>query len=230
MALDAVRAVALLVLLSVAPPVLLVWRLRNAETRRREPWRGVRRAFLWGALLATLVSILVEPWLLRALAPTLAGLVVPVGTVVVAPLVEETAKGAGLLAVRDADPEPEDGLVYGATAGLGFAATENAVFVLTAWILSGQDVALATALFRGVAAVGVHAGATALTGYGLWRARRRGRMVLLVPVFLLLAMLLHAGYNLVAGVGTVAALLVALGLGAAAWIVVERRVRALDRA
>lgn len=59
--------------------------------------------------------------------------------------------------------EPMDGVVYGATAALGFAALENALYVM--------DGGWMTALVRAVSAVPMHAAAGAILGYGV--ARRR---------------------------------------------------------
>jgi len=220
--------VALLLAVSFIPPLLLAVRIRNAERSRREPWRAIVKAFLWGAIGAATLSILVEEWLAGSLGadPTLVG-EVSLLSVVVAPIVEESAKAMGLLTIRDADPEPEDGLVYGAAAGLGFAAVENLFYVGGAFLLGGRDLALATALYRSVATVGIHAAATALSGYGIWASRFHtvqgswlGGLVAAIG--------LHALYNAVAGIDAAWSVALAMVLALYAVARLLRRIRHLD--
>src|SRR5256886_2555823 len=60
-----------------------------------------------------------------------------IGVLVVAPIVEEAAKGVGATAGRPQTQSKTDGLVYGAAAGLGFSATENLVYALAALLVPG---------------------------------------------------------------------------------------------
>jgi RsiW-degrading membrane proteinase PrsW (M82 family) len=69
----------------------------------------------------------------------------------------------GYSARRQSFDEPMDGIVYGATAALGFAALENALYVM--------DGGWMTALVRAVTAVPMHAAAGAILGYGVARGR-----------------------------------------------------------
>jgi RsiW-degrading membrane proteinase PrsW (M82 family) len=227
---DALVLATLLVLVSFVPPLLLAVRVRNAERSRREPWRALLKAFLWGAVGAALVAILVEEWLAGVLGldPAIVGSATLLG-VLVAPVVEESAKALGLLAIRDEDPQPEDGLVYGAVAGLGFAATENLFYVGAAFLLGGADVAVATALYRGVATVALHAAATALSGYGIWASRFHTVQGSWLGG-LLAAVALHAAYNAIAGIDALWATVLALVVALFAFSRLLRRVRALDRA
>jgi protease PrsW len=87
--------------------------------------------------------------------------------------------------------EPMDGLVYGATASLGFACFENILFVVGA-----GDAWIQVALIRGFLAVPSHALSGVIMGFFLSRAHfepeRRGldlTLALVVPT------VLHAGYN-----------------------------------
>ncbi|MCA9714411.1 MAG: PrsW family intramembrane metalloprotease, partial [Myxococcales bacterium] len=75
--------------------------------------------------------------------------------------------------------EPMDGLVYGATASLGFAALENVLYVATGGI--------GLAVVRALTAVPCHAALGALLGYGVARSRFEGRALILalpLPIFL----------------------------------------------
>lgn len=218
--------VALALLVGVVPPLLLGIFLRNLESRRREPWLALGGAFAWGALGAASLAIAAQTFLFGAPAPLLGGAAM-LGLLVGAPVIEELAKAAGLVIVRDDDPEPEDGFLYGAAVGLGFAATENTVYVLSAFAAGGAGAAATTALFRAVAATSIHAAATAWAGYGLWQARRTGARGVF-PFFLLGAILLHALYNGIATLEGPIALLGAVALAILAIRRVARRVRALD--
>lgn len=235
---DPLVALGLLFAIAFAPPLLFAYSLRNAERHRREPWRAVAKAFLWGVVGAALIAIVAEEWLIsmfpdkeHAFRIGLAGatVVLPFSSVVIAPLVEETAKMLGLVRLRDRDPEMEDGLIYGGMTGLGFAAIENVVYIATAFYFGGQGVALMTAAYRGIATVSLHGAASAFAGYGLWQARFRGKQGLFFLYFAL-AVLLHAVYNALASLDVAIAALAAAVLAIGAYVRVRRRVVQLDRA
>jgi len=218
----------LLALVAVAPPIILAVRLRNAERTRREPWRALARAFLWGAVAAAGISILLESMLrprfdaVHVLSPRLT-----LTIVILSPVVEELLKAIGLRFLRDEDPEAEDGYIYGGAVGLGFAATENVLYVFTAWFLAGPETAIATALFRGIATTCLHGAASAIAGHGVWRARYGGGVGwALWGVGA--GIVLHVAYNALAawtpGWATLGAALVAV----LAYLRMMRRVRVLD--
>jgi RsiW-degrading membrane proteinase PrsW (M82 family) len=93
--------------------------------------------------------------------------------VVIAPIVEEVVKALGLFAFRKRLTELENGMIYGAAIGLGFAAAENVLYFGDA-ILTGLEVFLITALLR-----------------------QRGRSAHWVQ-YVLMAMAIHAAFNLFA--------------------------------
>ena len=49
-------------------------------------------------------------------------------SVIIAPIIEELSKALGLRLIKNQIFELEDGLIYGAVAGFGFAATENLIY------------------------------------------------------------------------------------------------------
>src|ERR1051325_7374951 len=59
------EAAALPVLSTFLPPLLFLSRLRNAERSRREPRGRLFAAFLWGALVAVLVAVVGEQYVLQ---------------------------------------------------------------------------------------------------------------------------------------------------------------------
>lgn len=220
----------LLLAVALAPPLVLSVRLRNAERHRREPWRVLWRAFGWGAFVAAALAIIVE----SALEPVFRGDTVfvaafSVSIVLVAPLVEELAKALGLRLIHDRHPEPEDGYIYGGAVGLGFAATENVFYILTAFLVASQEVAFATALYRGVATVALHGAASAVAGYGIWQARY-GHSKLAAVWGILAAIGLHVAYNGLAAMSIGWATLAAAGLAILAYLRIMRRVAVLDDA
>ena len=231
-----------LLLAAFLPPLFFAVRLRNAERHRREPWQALAKAFLWGAFGATLLALLIETFLFPFVpggaddAP-----IVPEGTdaavvlgalsltaVLVAPLVEELTKAMGMAWVRDDDPEPEDGAIYGGMIGLGFAGTETALYISIAYFLGGIEVAAATALIRGIATVALHGAASAISGHGYWESRHGGRRGAFLGA-LLVAMLFHGVYNALASFDDLAALAGAVLLALFVWGWVKRRVRRFDR-
>lgn len=231
-------AFVLLLLAAFLPPLFFAVRLRNAERHRREPWQQLAKAFLWGAFGATLLAFLIEsvlfPFLPGAndpepLTPEARGALAAtfLAAVVLAPLVEESVKAFGMRFVRDEDPEPEDGAIYGGMIGFGFAGTETAMYISLAYALGGIEGAAMTALVRGLATVALHGAASAISGHGWWMAtygRRSGAFV----GSLLLAMLVHGVYNALASVDALWALAGAVGLALAVWGVMRRRVALQD--
>jgi RsiW-degrading membrane proteinase PrsW (M82 family) len=109
---------------------------------------------------------------------------------ILAALPEELSKLwviGGYSARQESFDEPMDGLVYGSTAALGFAALENALYVFSGgW---------AVALVRAFTAVPMHAMTGAILGYGVSQARFGPRSSGVRFPAVIAAMLVHGGYN-----------------------------------
>jgi RsiW-degrading membrane proteinase PrsW (M82 family) len=118
------------------------------------------------------------------------------GTVVGAPVVEEIAKGTGVLLIfllrRRAVDGPVDGIVYAAVVAAGFAFTENVLYFVQ-YREALSQVFVARAIYSPFA----HVTFTACTGIALGLASRRSAAawVVLFPVGLVAAMALHALWN-----------------------------------
>jgi hypothetical protein len=101
-----------------------------------------------------------------------------VSSVIQAPLVEEFAKGLGVFLVfvfgRRTFDGPVDGVVYGALVGAGFAFTENILYFATSLIEGGVADTAFTFFLRGILSPFAHVMFTAITGYALGLAARRG--------------------------------------------------------
>jgi hypothetical protein len=98
--------------------------------------------------------------------------------VVQAPIVEEVAKGLGVYLIfataRRAFDGPVDGVVYGALVGAGFAFTENIQYFAISFLEGGAADASATFFIRGILSPFAHVMFTAVTGFALGLAARRG--------------------------------------------------------
>jgi RsiW-degrading membrane proteinase PrsW (M82 family) len=178
-------------LLAAILPALLYAALILAFDRYEpEPWRNLLGAFGWGALIATLFSIffgaLADDILKAVWGDDLGGrLAVVVGR----PVVEESFKGLALLLLllifRGEFDGILDGLVYGALIGLGFAMTENVIYLGQAFLNDGIQglgrLFLAREVFGGLG----HALYTGTIGAAVgWTRLRYGRgwLRLIVPV------------------------------------------------
>jgi len=240
------------ILAAVVPSlVYLVW-IRNSERYNRERWMHVLSVFLFGAIVSVIAAVFLESvaiavlyssgsifsggfWSYEPYDPTLEIVLL---AVVIAPLVEEWTKGWGVITVRHKIREPEDGFIYGAAAGLGFAAMENIFYNSTA-LVDGLDVFLATALTRAVASTLLHASASAVLGYGIARKYlngARGQRTGYLPYYLA-AVVLHGLFNGFAVAGevwdhdaiTIIGLLSASVLAVGMFLWMRRRLRIMDR-
>ena len=243
---------AVVILAAVVPSLIyLVW-IRNSERYNRERWMHVLSVYLFGAIISIIAAMFLETLAITVLyssgsifssgfwsyEPYDLNLEIVILAVVIAPLVEEWTKGWGVMTMRNKVREPEDGFIYGAAAGLGFAAMEN-IFYNSSALLNGFDVFLMTALTRAVASTLLHASASAVLGYGIARAYingARGRRTSYLPYYLA-AVVLHGLFNAfaVAGevwdheampiIGLISATVLAIGM----FLWMRRRLRVMDR-
>jgi protease PrsW len=239
------RLYVIVAVVAFLPPLLYVIFIRNVERLNREPWSAIFRCFLYGAVFSVLVAILLEVFFATHFAReyqvqgvTLTQELLLV--VVAAPLVEEFAKGLGVRTVRRHIFEIEDGIVYGAAAGLGFSATENLIYEIgtiyeqlnpgaDGQVLPVDYSFLAVGVLRSVTSSFLHGTASGILGYGIGkRYLDRGHFFEVLPYYAL-AVLVHGLFNALASVefyGAVAGI-VMLSFAAITWTV--RRIRRLDR-
>lgn len=238
---NALALVATVLAVAFVPSLVFLAWVRKAERHEREPWRAVLRAFLWGATFAVFFALLGEGLLLGYQDSDLRRPEELKGVfdlpqkfflvLVVAPLVEETMKAWGLRRSKGEMNEVEDGLVYGAAIGLGFAATENLFYEVEALLTEGEAAFWATAAVRSISATFLHASTVAIVGYGYARAlvaRRPAPWLWALPGFAL-AIALHAGFNALALTSEVWALVAVVLFAVLLMAVVRGRIRHLDR-
>ena len=111
--------------------LLLAWLL---DIWDREPLRFPASLFLWGIMAAfiafwinTILGVFLDALLGVGLGRIGTGIASIIGAIMIAPVVEELAKGFGVLVVSGHHEmhDTYDGLLYGFAAGVGFAAIEN---------------------------------------------------------------------------------------------------------
>ena len=196
-------AVALVPLGIVIPTFLWLDRFES------EPTRYLVSAFLWGALVAAVIAAVLNTSAIAVLQevsdPDAA---LATTAVLVAPVVEEAAKGAfvllaWLLLRREFDGIT-DGMVYAGICAAGFAFTENIHYLAQAWADGGGEALTGTFVARCLLSPFAHPMFTILTGVGIGvAATSRTRMPRVVAplVGFVLAVLAHALWNLGAVAG-----------------------------
>jgi len=182
---------AVLIPLAFIPMIVAFIWIRNTERFNRESWVSIIFVFIWGAAIATSMSLVLESMLSDHIMDFF------ILSVIVAPIVEEFAKPLGLRFVKKGLDEIEDGFIYGAVAGLGFAATENLIYGMRFWN-EGFIVLISLFYIRTVGTSLLHASATALTGYGYSAKLKQKRSFLSIFPYFLLAITIHSIYNLFA--------------------------------
>ena len=160
-----------------------------------EPRRLLLLAFLWGATVAVIVSVVLELLTDEVLGDG-------VTLTVTGPFIEEAAKGAFLLVMLTGNRRREfdgvvDGLVYAGITAVGFAFIEDIGYIAQSFG-QGTDTGVTTVVLRLVLAPFAHPLFTSLTGLGVGLAisRPRERLRWLYPVAGYLgAVGLHALWN-----------------------------------
>ncbi|UCC93194.1 MAG: PrsW family intramembrane metalloprotease [Thermoplasmata archaeon] len=199
--------IVLIIAVAFVPSLLYMVRVRNWERFGREPYTRLLLMFGYGAFVAVIITLILSSLVLGELMRferlTEVGGEHFLSAVVVAPIVEELAKGLGLVFVIAAIKREEDGMVYGAAIGLGFAATENLLYELNALATGGIAAYIATAFLRIISSTLLHATATGVTGFGVGRAVMTQKALVTALPFYLTAVLMHATFNFIASLPSV---------------------------
>jgi RsiW-degrading membrane proteinase PrsW (M82 family) len=191
-------------LFALLPLIAVLAVVRWVDRWEPEPFAARAFAFLWGAGVSILTALIVDETLNvygHHLGVTRSQFFM---ITVQSPVVEEVAKGVGVLVIfliaqRTFDG-PVDGVVYAATIAAGFAFVENIqYFGLALRDGGGADLAY-TFYVRGILSPFAHLTFTSCTGIALGFVARRQRGALpkigLYVGGLVLAIVLHAGFNL----------------------------------
>jgi len=191
----------ILFIMAFLPPIIYTIWIRNTEKFDREKWKPIFFCFLWGATIAIISSLILEIGLGIPIALTSSNYTIYmfIMAVIIAPFAEELTKPIALRfkIVKKELVEPEDGLIYGAIAGLGFAATENLFYGWDAIATQGFLFFIILISIRSLVGCLLHASATAWTGYGYGKViMKHSRLFRVIPYFFL-AILIHGFYNFI---------------------------------
>jgi RsiW-degrading membrane proteinase PrsW (M82 family) len=197
---------ALIVVTAAVPALLWAWCLTRIDVADREPPAALAAALLAGSVvagwLAHTANARVLAWAAHATSTDAArALVGGFG----APAIEEVAKAAVLLPLVvggwNRRRGPVDGIVYGGLVGVGFAFTENVVYLTFAMLQGGPAGLLRGLYLRALLGGWNHAAFTATTGAALgYAVAARGAAVrsLVAAIGLGLAIVQHVAWNAVA--------------------------------
>jgi RsiW-degrading membrane proteinase PrsW (M82 family) len=174
---------------AAAPAIFWLWYFYRRDRYEPEPKLLILRTFFLGALITIPVAFI------EGILP-ISDLIL---AVLAAPIIEEVAKfllvQQTVYHSREFD-EPMDGLIYAASAALGFATLENIVYISTVYLTSPLEEVLVVYALRALLSVPGHALFSSMWGYALGRAKfdpNRGSGFILAG--LTLAIILHGVFN-----------------------------------
>jgi protease PrsW len=193
--------------IAFVPALLYVLPMMWLDRYDPEPLWLLALAFAWGALVAVLVSFVLNTGIGIGVAVAVGGqegaiLGDVVGAVISAPVVEEGSKGVGLLLLliffRKYFDDVLDGIVFAGVIALGFATVENVLYYGRAIGMGGAPALVVLFFLRGVLSPFAHVTFTAMTGIGCGIARESHNMFvrIVMPVLGYIgAVTLHAFWN-----------------------------------
>ena len=187
----------LVIITALIPALILGWWIYKKDSLRPEPLRMLYKAFLYG-VGSTFVTLVITSFL------SMAGLMIydlgsfagAVGTALsAAALPAEISKLLMLWLFMRKNPyydEYLDGIVYAACVGLGFAATENVLYLVqsTDWVGTG--------IIRGLTAVPAHFAIACAMGYFYSKRHFGDRSKLTAACVLAVPVIIHWVYDALA--------------------------------
>lgn len=183
-----------LIALAIAPVFLIILYIYYKDKYDKEPKRLLLLCFVYGAIISiiitTLLYVLTDYIIPIPIEGNLSVLQLFIKAFIVVALIEEFSK---YIIVRYfAQPRKEfneqfDGIVYAVMVSMGFAATENIMYVLQ----GGIEVAL----LRAFTAIPAHATFGVLMGYFMGKAKFSNTPKKLNLLGLLFAVIFHGAYD-----------------------------------
>ena len=236
-------------ILAFIPAYYYLRTIRNSEVEDVEPWETLWTAFAWGGITGIFLAGILNTLFTVSIIGILYGTSGPedievvsvfIGAVIVAPFIEELVKPIVMFRntqVKKEIDEVEDGIVYGAACGLGFGATENVFYGLTAGTAAaGIAGVFLIVVLRTFSSILLHLVASSYTGYGIAKYQVEGQPFGTVVKYYLLAVLIHAAWNAAAvsslifdnEIGAVLLLFFSIVLAISGLELAKRRIRELD--
>lgn len=195
---------ALSVVMGFVPALLCSYLLYWVDRYEKEPKRLLGVIFVWGALFATVVAGVAQ-LILQLATQAVSGsasLANVTGATLFAPVTEEALKALAVFLVfavlRHEFDGILDGIVYAGTVALGFAATENVLYLYSSYLNDGGDGLVSLFVVRVVLGIWNHPLFTSFFGIGLAISRlSRNSLVRLVAplVGLFLSVSAHSLHN-----------------------------------
>ncbi len=176
----------LLLALSIAPGVYLVYRYYSKDIYKKEPWVVIWKSFFWGAAMV-LPAGLLESSIDLPGKDTLAGMLIENFFIIA--LTEELCK---FIVIRFYSyqtiyfDEVMDGIVYGVAVSSGFATFENIFYV--------TQHGLAVGMLRAVLSVPSHIFEGAILGYWLAKSRFQNTSLIYGSIVALLIVVIGHGF------------------------------------
>ncbi len=216
-------------LLSFIPAWIYAYIVYWFDRFEREPKKLLVAVFLWGALFATM-SAAVAQLILQAGVTELThnesfGEFVTLAFF--APLTEESLKGIAILLVAvmfwSEFDSVLDGIVYAGIVALGFAATENFFYLISAYDEKGWGFFFMLFVLRVILTGWNHVAFTAFIGIGIAVARLNTNWFIKIAVMFigwLMAVALHGTYNALVSTENGAGFIVALCVSWTGWLTV----------
>jgi len=233
------KELTILLLAAFLPPIIFAIWIRNTEKYHKQKWRSIFLCFIWGATIAVIAAIILEYILHFSIIPSIKNQqILPlISVVVIAPFAEELTKPLALRlkTVKRELSELEDGLIYGAVAGLGFSATENFLYGWTYGLDLLSEGIFFFLIFMAIRSFGgclLHASATAWTGFGYGKTILKHTTILRVLPYFLLSIFVHAFYNFILSynlIGATTGLFAALFFTAISIQIVRIKIKTLDK-
>jgi RsiW-degrading membrane proteinase PrsW (M82 family) len=183
---------------ALIPTIIYTIYIRNIEIYEREKWRWITVSFLWGAIIAL-------PFL-YVLARIFSGqysreheyyevnnsFSTIILVCLILPFIGEFIKILGMFIVKSQVEEVEDGLIYGATLGLGFAAMANIFYLYQGFEWEPRTLALL--IIPSISTALLHASSTAIAGYGAAKKTVEMENLSMVSYFVA-GVLIHGLFN-----------------------------------
>lgn len=204
-----ILGLAIILIVAFVPAIIYMLWIRSAEIHEREPFLAIEGVFIYGLVVALGLAFILELVAINVIVGFTGGEMRPgvqniILALVLAPVIEEFTKLTGVFVVSRRLTEPENGLVYGAAVGLGFAAGENVLYY-TDSLVAGVEIFVITVIARTITSTLLHTSASAIAGFGVSRSmcfrKWYGTPRSWIPYYLA-AVLIHAVFNFLAILGS----------------------------
>ncbi len=181
-----------LVLLAIAPVFVIILYVYFMDKYDKEPKGLLFASFLLGAIVSVIVTMIIYLGfdIILPITNKFSAWQMFIKAFVIVALTEEFSK---YIIVRyfaqpkKAFNEPYDGIMYAVMVSMGFAATENIIYVVQGGYVTG--------ILRAFTAVPAHATFGILMGYFMGKAKFSNRRIKLNLTGLLLAIIFHGFYD-----------------------------------